>query len=235
VSQIRNLSQSHPTAGSVDLAVVADSTSPAAEAYRSLRSTVKFADVDPPVRSLLIADAGTDGQHSAVAANLAAALALGGDSVVLVDADLRLPRLHTFFGRSNDTGLTEWLAAPDAVRRPPLSESGLANLRFLTAGQAGRADRGRAPADLLTGEAFDQLLDRLREEATFVVVDAPPLSEVGDALAIAARVDAVVLLVRSGKTRRPAAQQAKESLDRVGARILGAVLTDVGGRKLFGR
>lgn len=233
MSQIRNLPRSQQQTGAIDLTVVASPESAAAEAYRSLRSTVKFVGGEPPVRSLLVADAGTSGQHSAVAANLAAALALGGDSVVLVDADLRHPRLHEFFRRGNESGLTEWLAEPDTVRPLPLNESGVPNLRLLTAGR--RATAGIAPGDLLSGNAFTQLLDLLREEATFTVIDAPALPEVGDALAVAARVDATLLLIRSGKTRRPAAQQAKDALDRVGTRILGAVLTDAGGRKLFGR
>lgn len=234
MSQIRNLPQSQQQTGAIDLTVVTSPASATAEAYRSLRSTVKFAGGEPPVRSLLVADAGTGGQHSAVAANLAAALALGGDSVVLVDADLRQPRLHEFFRRGNETGLTEWLVEPDAVRPLPLSESGVPNLRLLPAGR-GRETAGIAPGDLLSGDAFTQLLALLQEEATFTIIDAPALPEVGDALAIAARVDAALLLIRSGKTRRPAAQQAKDALDRVGTRILGAVLTDAGGRKLFGR
>ncbi len=234
MSQIRNLPRSQQQTGAIDLTVVTSPASAAAEAYRSLRSTVKFAGGEPPLRSLLVADAGTGGQHSAVAANLAAALALGGDSVVLVDADLRQPRLHEFFRRGNETGLTEWLADPDTVQPLPLSESGVSNLQLLSAGR-GRETAGIAPGDLLSGDAFTQLLTLLREEATFTIIDAPALPEVGDALAIAARVDAALLLIRSGKTRRPAAQQAKDALDRVGTRILGAVLTDVGGRKLFGR
>lgn len=234
MSQIRNLPQSQQQTGAIDLTVVTSPASATAEAYRSLRSTVKFAGGEPPVRSLLVADAGTGGQHSAVAANLAAALALGGDSVVLVDADLRQPRLHEFFRRGNETGLTEWLAEPDTVRPLPLSESGVPNLRLLPAGR-GRETAGIAPGDLLSGDAFTQLLALLQEEAMFTIIDAPALPEVGDALAIAARVDAALLLIRSGKTRRPAAQQAKDALDRVGTRILGAVLTDAGGRKLFGR
>ncbi len=234
MSQIRNLPRSQQQTGAIDLTVVTSPASAAAEAYRSLRSTVKFAGGEPPLRSLLVADAGTGGQHSAVAANLAAALALGGDSVVLVDADLRQPRLHEFFRCGNETGLTEWLADPDTVRPLPLSESGVSNLRLLSAGR-GRETGGIAPGDLLSGDAFTQLLTLLREEAAFTIIDAPALPEVGDALAIAARVDAALLLIRSGKTRRPAAQQAKDALDRVGTRILGAVLTDVGGRKRFGR
>lgn len=213
--------------GRADLAVLTAPTSPAAEAYRSLRSTVKFANVDPPVRTLLIADAGTDGQHSTVAANLAAALALGGDSVVLVDAGLRKPTLHGFFGLANGDGLAEWLAAGDPGQPLPLVTTGIAGLRLLPAGHTPAAVAGgAAAADLLTGDRSAHLLALLRDEADFVVIDAPPLADYGDALAIAARADATLLLVRSGKTKRVAAQRAKDALDRVGARILGAVLTD---------
>src|SRR5690606_27188610 len=99
-------------------------------------STVKFADVEPPVRALTVADSGTGGQGSEVAANLAAALALGGDSVILVDANLRNPRLHTRFQLPNEAGLAEWLAQGDSERPLPLVESGISGLRLLTAGQA---------------------------------------------------------------------------------------------------
>lgn len=215
--------------GRVDLAVVTDPASPAAEAYRSLRSTVKFADTDPPTRSLLIADVTRNGQHTVVAANLAAALALGGDSTLLVDGALRQPRIHELFGLTNSEGLAEWLAAGDVGQPLPLVESGVPGLRLLLAGHAPSSMSGTgAAADLLTGDLSARLLALLRDEATFVVMDAPPLSNYGDGLAIAARVDGVLLLVRSGKTKRAAAQHAKDALDRVGARLLGAVLTDTG-------
>lgn len=230
MSQIQERAGRQASVGGIDLAVVATPASAAAEAYRALRATVKFSRAEPAVRSLAIADAGTGGQHAEVAANLAAALALGGDSVVLMDGNLRQPRLHEFFRLANETGLAEWLTAGDAEAPLPLVESGVEGLSLLPAGHAAKAG-GPLPADLLGSDLFARLLARLRDEAAFVVVDTPPLPQVGDALAIAPRVDAVLVLIRSGKTKRAAAQRAREALDRVGARILGAVLTDSGPRR----
>ena len=214
-----------------NLTMLSEPSSRAAEAYRSLRASVKFADVEPPIRSVLIADTGSGDQHSAIAANLAASLALAGDSVILIDANLRSPRLHELVGARNDSGLADWLAAENPDAFAPVVATHVEGLRFLAAGSAAKLGRsGSSPADQLGSQPFVGLVQRLQQEADFLIFDAPPLSEVGDALAIAARTDAVLLLVRSGRTKRAAAQRAKESLDRIGARILGAVLTDSGGR-----
>src|SRR5579875_1559707 len=132
----------------VDLVVLSDPESPVAEAYRSLRSTVKFANVEPPVRSVAIADAGTGGQHAAAAANLGAALAIGGDSVILVDADLRAPSLHTYFGVQNSHGLCDWLAGRDVTRPLPLEATSVAGLSLLPAGLSAGSSAA-LPADLL--------------------------------------------------------------------------------------
>jgi non-specific protein-tyrosine kinase len=216
------------------LTLLANPASATAEAYRSLRASVKFAGVKPSVRSVLIADAGSKGQHSEVAANLAAALALGGDTTILIDADLRQPALHQQFGVANQSGLSDWLAAGDSAAPIPLSSTAIDGLSLLTAGTAsGNRGYGAAPVDFLSSDHFVDLLQRLADAAEYLVFDAPSLADVGDALTIAARVDAVLLLVRSGRTKRAAAQKAKESLDRVGARLLGAVLTDSGGLRLW--
>jgi non-specific protein-tyrosine kinase len=216
------------------LTLLANPASATAEAYRSLRASVKFAGVKPSVRSVLIADAGSKGQHSEVAANLAAALALGGDTTILIDADLRQPALHQQFGVANQSGLSDWLAAGDSAALIPLIPTAIEGLSLLTAGTASsNRGYGAAPVDFLSSDHFVDLLQRLADAAEYLVFDAPSLADVGDALTIAARVEAVLLLVRSGRTKRAAAQKAKESLDRVGARLLGAVLTDSGGLRLW--
>lgn len=217
-----------------NLTMLSDPSSRAAEAYRSLRASVKFADVQPPIRSVLLADTGSGEQHCALAANLAAAIALAGDSVILIDANLRTPRLHEYLGTRREPGLADWLAAGDSEAVAPVLATPIDGLRFLPAGSAAKLNEsGSTSADHLGSALFKSLLDRLRSETEFLVFDAPPLSEVGDGLAVAARADAVLLLVRSGRTKRAAAQRAKESLDRIGARVLGAVLTDAGGRFRF--
>ncbi len=150
---------------------------------------------------------------------------------ILVDANLRNPQLQQYVGGRNESGLADWLGAEDPNAFVPLQATAINGLRLLPAGSAAKLGRsGSTPADHLGSQLFVGLLQQLRGEADFLVFDAPPLSEVGDGLAIAARTDAVLLLVRSGRTKREAAQQAKESLDRIGARVLGAVLTDAGGR-----
>ncbi|HVX29982.1 MAG TPA: CpsD/CapB family tyrosine-protein kinase [Nitrolancea sp.] len=223
-------SEGQRPATATNLTLLANPASATAEAYRSLRASVKFAGVKPSVRSVLIADAGSNGQHNAVAANLAAALALAGDATILIDADLRRPALHEQFGVPNRAGLSDWLAAGDSTAPIPLVPTSIDGLSLLTAGTAsGNGTFGIAPVDYLSSDHFVDLLHRLSDTAEYLVFDAPSLAEVGDALTIAARVDAVLLLVRSGRTKRTAAQKAKESLDRVGARLLGAVLTDSGG------
>ncbi len=230
-SQDRTSARDKRVPASSNLTIMSDPASPAAEAYRSLRASVRFADVQPAIHSVLVAATSSGDQHSAIAANLAAALALAGDTVIAVDANLRNPQLHQFFGARDDTGLADWLANGDADAAAPLQPTSIEGLRLLPAGSAVKLGRsGSTPADHLGSEIFVTLIERLRAEAEFLVFDAPSLSEVGDSLAIAARLDSVLLVVRSGRTKRATAQRAKESLDRIGAHVLGAVLTDSGGR-----
>ena len=230
-TQDRTISRDGDMRGLVSLTMLADPTSSAAEAYRSLRASVKFADIQPSIHSVLIADTGPGAGHSAIAANLAAALALAGDTVILIDANLRNPRLHDFFGVHSEPGLADWLDTENRSGSPSLQSTSIEGLRILSSGSVAKLGRsGSTPSDYIGGQPFEALIDLLRGNADFLIFDAPPLSEFGDALAVAARADAVLLLVHSGRTKRAAAQRAKESLDRIGAHILGAVLTDSGGR-----
>jgi capsular exopolysaccharide synthesis family protein len=195
--------------------------SPAAEAYRTLRTNVQFASIDAPLRSILVTAVGTQEDKSAVAANLAISLAQGGSRVVLVDADLRRPRQHVLFGLANDEGLTSAVLPSANQDALPLRESGVDNLQVLTAGT-----QPANPADLLGSQRMAELLERLKASADILVLDSPPALAVTDAAVLARRVDGVLLVVRSGKTKRDQAAKARRLLERVNARILGAVLTD---------
>lgn len=205
------------------LATLSAPDSPAAEAFRALRANIKFAGGEHPPRVILLADTGAGAARPAVAANLALALAQAGDPTILIDADLRQPGLHRLLGVAGDAGVSTFLreggAEPPLV--PPLVPTGVPGLRLLPAGPT-----PPNPAELLASDRFRALLAWAREAATFVIIDAPPVTAVSDALAIAAIADGTLLIVRAGHTRRPAAQRAKEGLERVGANILGVVLTD---------
>ncbi|MCA1667817.1 MAG: CpsD/CapB family tyrosine-protein kinase [Thermomicrobia bacterium] len=204
----------------------------AAEAYRALRTNLRF---DPRASKsdgghvYLLADSGGVGDRAAVVANLGVACALAGERVIIVDADLRgasnAGSLSALFGQGNATeGIATAILGPGEEHRTiilPVVETGVTNLLLLPAG-----GHGTNPADLLGADAFGVLLAALRAQADVVLIDAPPVADVADSRAIAARVDGVLLLVAQGKTRRPQAQRALATLEQVGANVLGVVLTE---------
>lgn len=202
------------------LAVLSAPDSPEAEAFRTLRANIKFAGGATAPRVILLADAGSGEARPTVAANLAVALALAGDTTLLIDADLRQPSLHRLFGVGNEAGLTNSLGDGAGGSLPTVATA-VAGLSLLPAGP-----RASHPAELLASDRLRAVLTAAREAATFVIIDAPPVTAIADALSIAAVADGTLLIVRAGHTRRPAAQRAKEQLTRVGANLLGVVLTD---------
>jgi capsular exopolysaccharide synthesis family protein len=213
------------------LVMVGEPDGAAAEAYRALRTNLRFgprAGDGDGGHIYLLADAGGVADRAAVVANLGVACALAGERVIVVDADLRgVPNadsLSALFGQgSAAAGIATAILGPDEEHRTivlPVVETGVANLLLLPAG-----GRGTNPADLLGADAFGILLTALRAQADVVLIDAPPVADVADSRAIAARVDGVLLLVAQGKTRRPQAQRALAALEQVGANILGVVLT----------
>jgi capsular exopolysaccharide synthesis family protein len=202
------------------LAVLTAPDSPEAEAFRTLRANIKFAGGERAPRVILLADTGAGEARPTVAANLAAALALAGDTTLLIDADLRQPSLHRLFGVGNEAGLAGYLSGGAGGALPTIATA-VPGLSLLPAGPS-----AAHPAELLASDRFRTLLIAAREVATFVIIDAPPVTAVADGLSIAAVADGTLLIVRAGHTRRPAAQRAKEQLTRVGANLLGVVLTD---------
>jgi len=213
------------------LVMLGEPNGPAAEAYRELRTNLRFAPgavESEGGHAYLLADAGGVGDHPAVVGNLGVACALAGERVILVDADLRgapsAGSLSALFGQGSATeGLATSILGPDEERKVllPLVETGVPNLLLLPAG-----GRGTNPADLLGADAFGVLLAALRAQADIVLIDAPAVVDVADSRAIAARVDGVLLLVAQRRTRRPQAQRALAALEQVGANVLGVVLTD---------
>jgi capsular exopolysaccharide synthesis family protein len=212
------------------LVMLRDANGPEAEAYRTLRTNLRF---DPRLaertggRAYLLADAGGVTDRAAVVANLAVACALADERVILVDADLRgggAGSVSALFGQAESAaGLTTAITGPEDDRKVvlPLVETAVPNLLLLPAGA-----RSGATVDVLGAGGFGILLAALRAGADVVLFDAPPVTDAADSRAIAAQVDGVLLLVAQGKTRRPQAQRALEALEQVGATVLGVVLTE---------
>lgn len=201
------------------LITVRDPRSPAAEAYRTLRTNLQFSSIDRPLRTLLVTSSGPDEGKTTLLANLAVTFAQTERSVIIVDCDLRRPALHTLFDLANTQGLSQVLGG--ATTALPLQATAVEGLRILTSGPA--ADR---PADLISSRRMDALIEQLSAQADLVIFDAPPIGAVTDAAVLATKVDGVVLAAKAGKTRRDRAREAVQTLKNVRAHVFGVVLTD---------
>jgi non-specific protein-tyrosine kinase len=203
------------------LITLTDPRSPVSEAYRTLRTNLEFFSLDEPVRTLVVTSPGAKEGKSTVLANLAVTLAQGGKRVILADCDLRRPTQHSLFGLDNATGLTTMMLDESAKANPPLRETPVDGLRVLPAGPL-----PPNPAELLGSRRMKDVIAALLAQADVLLFDAPPVLAVTDALVLAVQTDGVLLVVRAGGTRREHVQQAKERLERVNARIVGAVLNN---------
>jgi capsular exopolysaccharide synthesis family protein len=200
-----------------NLITVSEPRSAVAEAYRRLRTNLEFASLDHPIQTVLVVSADEAESGATTVANLAVSIAQSGRSVILVDSDLRHPTLHDVFGLDNGLGLVAALENPGADL--PLLDSGVAGLLVLPSGPV-----PEIPVDVVASPSMIALISALKSKADIVLFSAPPVVEVTDAAVLASRVDGVLLIVNAGKTRRATAQRAKALLDKVNARILGAVL-----------
>ena len=210
--------------GAEGLITVAQPLSPVSEAFRGLRTNIRFSGVDKPIRTLLVTSAGPTEGKSTTAANLAVTMAQAGLKVVLVDADLRRPRLHTIFDLHPRGGLTGSLLEGNMDGR--LQSSQVEGLKVLPSGE-----RPPNPSELLGSRRLRGLLDELAKNADVVVIDSPPVLPVTDAAVLAQDVDGVLLVVDAGETKRETVQRAVESLRQVGAYLIGVVLNRVSTRR----
>ena len=200
-----------------------DHRSNVTEGYRTLRTNLQYAGLggDGPssARSLVVTSAGPGEGKSTTAANLAIVLAQAGKQVILVDADLRRPSLGHVFGLNGQAGLTALLQGTGPLAEVDLEPTDVENLRVLSAGTP-----PSNPAELLASARMTELLHELSAQADVVILDSPPVLAVTDASVLAAKADGAVLIVDVGATRRETGQRARETLEKAGAKILGAVL-----------
>src|SRR5438874_11427125 len=209
------------------LVMLADPRSPAAEAYRSLAANLQFAYADRQLQTIGVTSAAPGEGKSTTVVNLAVALAEGGRRVIVVDADLRRPGLHTLFGLERREGLANVLLGEHT--QLPLQDTAAAGVRLLSSGQT-----SGNPLEVLASRRFDQVLALARAQADFVLVDTPPAGALADTAVLAPRLEGILLVVSAGKTKRDLARRAREQLERVNANLLGVVLTDVRGNdKLY--
>lgn len=204
------------------LITLTDPRSPAAEAFRTLRTNLMFGSADYSVQTLLVTAVADSRHKSAVAANLAVTFAQSGHRTILVDSDLRRPAQHDIWGVANTHGLMTMMTENGAMASPPLVEiEDVPNLAVLPSGPL-----PVIPADLLSSQRMNEIVGVLKARADYVLFDSSPVLAASDAALLGSKLDGALLVVCAGYTRRDHVLRAKQALERIHVRLLGAVLTD---------
>lgn len=195
--------------------------STAAEGYRNLRTNLQFLNLDGSTRLIMVTSASPEEGKTSVSANLGAALSEMGRRVLVVEADLRRPVLDRFLVEKEDKGLTSVIMGAASLDETVVT-TGNENFHVLMSGP-----KPPNPAELVSSQAMQELLLRLREEYDYVIVDAPPVLAVSDAIAMAPMMDGVLVVASHGIANRDGARHTMELLSKVETRVLGVVINNV--------
>jgi capsular exopolysaccharide synthesis family protein len=196
-------------------------SSPATEAFRSLRTSLQFARAEHELRTILVTSPAASEGKTSTLANLGAVFAQAGQNVLMVSCDLRKPRLGQFFGIDESAGLTTAILGEDSVENLICRAPGTENLWLLPSGPT-----PPNPAELLNGVRSQQIFAELRGRFDLILVDSPPILPVTDAAVLAKDADATLLVVAAFRTKSGDLLRASEKLAQVNARVVGVVLNE---------
>ena len=196
-------------------------SSPDAEAYRILRTNIEFNRKNPEDNAITVVSGGAGEGKSTTLMNLSYICAQGGYTTLMIDADLRRPRLHTYFGINNSVGLTNYLTT-DLMLEDVILQTPVDNLYFMPS--------GILPVDaagILNSRRMSELIQDVKQRFDLIFVDSPPILGVSDASVIASEVDLSIIVVQHRKLPRNMLLRVKQSIENVGGNILGVVLNNV--------
>jgi capsular exopolysaccharide synthesis family protein len=204
-----------------DVYVARQPRSPVSEAFRSLRTNLEFAAVHKPIHTLIVTSPEPSEGKTTIAVNLAAIYSQAKRSVALLDADMRHPNVHKYMGMPNRDGLSDLFRDRSDVAKVTRNKVSLPKLSIITTGSL-----PPNPAELLGSDRMNWILEELRSIAEMIIIDTPP-SLVADAQVLAAKVDAVLIVIKPGKTSAEAARSSLELYRRAGVRVVGVVLNRI--------
>jgi capsular exopolysaccharide synthesis family protein len=207
---------------STALALIEDVRSPVSESYRHLRTSLLLSTAGQAPKTILVTSSQPSEGKTTTAVNTAVMLAQTGAEVLIMDCDLRRPRLHSHFAMTNSHGLTNCLSGEADIDSLLQTYEKLPNLKVLTSGPV-----PPNPAELLGSDEMRKVLAALSERFAHIIVDSPPAISFTDAAILSTLVDGVILVVHGGHSSRAVVRRAKQQLMDVGAHIFGVVLNKV--------
>jgi capsular exopolysaccharide synthesis family protein len=196
----------------------------AAESYRTLRTNIKYSSFDKEMKRILFTSSIPGEGKSTTASNIALAFAQEEKKVIIIDCDLRRSHIHKEFNVSNRTGLTNVLISKEDLNKHIQNYNKY--LDILTAGVV-----PPNPSEMLSSKSMSDLLDKLDKEYDVIIIDSPPVKAVTDAQILSRIVDGVVLVVRSGFSKKEAVLETKSEIEKVGGKIIGTVLNRAEGTR----
>ncbi|MGF9964002.1 CpsD/CapB family tyrosine-protein kinase [Bacillus rhizoplanae] len=191
-----------------------------AEQYRNIRTNIQFTSVDSDIRSIVVTSSGAGEGKTTTISNLATVFGQQGKQVLLIDADMRKPKLHEMFRIDNQFGLTNVLSRQASLERC-IHKTEVENVSFLPAGPI-----PPNPAELLSFRMMEEVIEQAEAAFDIVLIDTPPVLVVTDAQIVANRCDGIILVVRSEITEKTKIVKAKQILDNTSGKLLGVVLND---------
>ena len=195
-----------------------------AEAYRSLRSNIEYSSFDDEYRVIVVTSSVPGEGKSTTSGNLAIALAQSGNSVLLVDCDMRKPSIHKKFKISNAAGTAELLLRKKLFEE--VANKYNENLTIITAGKI-----PPNPSEMLASRAMTAFIKEMKKEFKYIILDTPPLQAVTDAQVLSTKADGVLLIVRAGSTKREMVFNSVDLIKKVQGKVIGTVLNGVENKK----
>lgn len=220
VSVLGTIEEIREKGSNIESFLVNNPLSPIAESYRLIRSGLLLSSAERPPKTMLITSMNAQEGKTSTTANMARILAHGGSTVLIIDCDLRKPRMHDIFELENEVGLSSFLSG--ATKDEIVQESGEDNISVISSGPI-----PPSPAELLDSARMKQLLDKFSIKYDFILLDSPPIQSVTDSLALTQYVDGTIVVVRANKTTTEDMESGMRKLYDVNTRFLGFILNGI--------